>query len=224
MEYKKCSKCEVLKSTDDFFKKGNRNTSYCKICLTQYQHQRWIELKRRAVKLMGGKCQKCGYNRCLSALEFHHLDPTKKDVDFSHVRRRAWKTVVEELKKCLLLCSNCHREEHANEGQFIVLPIEDKSILNMVSSDLSEPLPAKSILNKSPILPTGNCRICGVEVFGTIFCSPYCSAASRRKVNRPSKDQLKADIAAMSWLAIGRKYNVSDNAIRKWAKQDGLLA
>jgi hypothetical protein len=38
----------------------------------------------------------------------------------------------------------------------------------------------------------------------------------RRKVERPSYEQLMADVASMSFLAIGRKYGVSDNAVRKW--------
>lgn len=39
-----------------------------------------------------------------------------------------------------------------------------------------------------------------------------------RKVERPSYEQLKADIASMSFLAVGRKYGVSDNAVRKWIR------
>jgi transposase-like protein len=35
-------------------------------------------------------------------------------------------------------------------------------------------------------------------------------------VARPSHDRLKADLAQMSYLAVGRKYGVSDNAVRKW--------
>lgn len=40
----------------------------------------------------------------------------------------------------------------------------------------------------------------------------------RRKVERPSYEQLMADVASMSFLAIGRKYGVSDNAVRKWIR------
>ena len=46
------------------------------------------------------------------------------------------------------------------------------------------------------------------------FCSMKCS----RKVDRPSPDQLKNDIAEFSFRAVGRKYGVSDNCIRKWLK------
>lgn len=60
----------------------------------------------------GGKCLRCGYNKCLSALEFHHKDPSKKDFGISDDSIKL-KEAVEEIKKCILICSNCHRELHA---------------------------------------------------------------------------------------------------------------
>jgi len=55
------------------------------------------------------------------------------------------------------------------------------------------------------------------------YCSRGCANTGRRKAERPTKEQLAKDIDDMSWLAIGRKYEVSDNAARKWARQYGLL-
>jgi len=37
-------------------------------------------------------------------------------------------------------------------------------------------------------------------------------------VPRPTYEQLKEDLADMSWLAVGRKYGVTDNAVRKWVR------
>lgn len=50
------------------------------------------------------------------------------------------------------------------------------------------------------------------------FCSSDCFHMHSRKVERPSKSDLASDISSMSWEAIARKYNVSSNAVRKWAK------
>lgn len=50
------------------------------------------------------------------------------------------------------------------------------------------------------------------------YCSDKCAHLGNRKVNRPSKEELEQEIMAMNWLALGRKYGVSDNAVRKWAK------
>lgn len=62
------------------------------------------------VKEHGGKCVYCGYNKCLAALDFHHLDPTLKS---GHVRNfYALASARKEAAKCELVCSNCHRELH----------------------------------------------------------------------------------------------------------------
>jgi predicted HNH restriction endonuclease len=73
--------------------------------------QRRLELKRSAVEHLGSKCQLCGYERCVSAMDFHHTDPSEKDFVISS--RMSWEVIVKELRKCVLLCSNCHREVHA---------------------------------------------------------------------------------------------------------------
>ncbi len=67
--------------------------------------------KEAAVKYKGGKCERCGYNKCIDALEFHHVSE-KKLLD-SFVRVGALnKERKEELNNCMLVCANCHREIH----------------------------------------------------------------------------------------------------------------
>ena len=67
-----------------------------------------------AIEYKGGKCENCGYNRCIEALEFHHLDPEQKDFQFSgNGHCKSWTRVKAELDKCILVCSNCHREIHS---------------------------------------------------------------------------------------------------------------
>lgn len=71
--------------------------------------------KERIVQSFGGKCNICGYFKCLDALELHHLDPHTKDFPIGKVlaNPNSWDKIVNELRKCVLLCSNCHREVHA---------------------------------------------------------------------------------------------------------------
>lgn len=89
----------------------------CRKCLSEAFKRRRREAKKRAVEYFGGSCKHCGYNRCIQALEFHHLDPNEKDFALSDsFRTGAIKDVKEELDKCILLCSNCHREEHYKLG------------------------------------------------------------------------------------------------------------
>ena len=76
-----------------------------------------ITAKRRAIKIAlikeaGGKCQRCGYNKCMRALEFHHVDPSTKDFGISRQLNKDMSELREEVSKCILLCSNCHAEVH----------------------------------------------------------------------------------------------------------------
>ena len=72
--------------------------------------------KMFAINFYGGKCIKCGYDKCIYALEFHHRDKeTKKAKPTYIIMRWSWKRVKEELDKCDLLCSNCHKEQEFKE-------------------------------------------------------------------------------------------------------------
>jgi hypothetical protein len=71
------------------------------------------KLREMARASMGGKCMICGYEKCQRALSFHHLDPSKKEFDLpSKGLTRSWKRIEEEIKKCVLVCANCHMEIH----------------------------------------------------------------------------------------------------------------
>ena len=91
-----------------------------------------VQRRREKVRLMtvsykGGRCQVCGYDRCIEALEFHHLDPTQKDFGISHKGyTRSWEKVKEEVDKCILLCANCHREVHAGKLQLPQVTVVEK--------------------------------------------------------------------------------------------------
>ena len=79
-------------------------------------HRDWRkirEVRRRLVSEFGGRCGVCGYERCMSALEFHHMEPAEKRFALSGpALLRPWRFVIEEARKCVLLCANCHRELH----------------------------------------------------------------------------------------------------------------
>lgn len=90
----------------------------CKKCenrrMTIWRKNRGQELKRQAVNLLGGECSQCGYKKCMTALEFDHQNGDK-DVELSKLIRKSSRLsqIIPELKKCILLCANCHRERHA---------------------------------------------------------------------------------------------------------------
>lgn len=84
----------------------------CLECRKEAVVRKRKKLKDDSLAYKGGKCQFCGYNRCNKALEFHHTDPKEKDFTLGDGNTRSFEKVKIELDKCILLCSNCHREEH----------------------------------------------------------------------------------------------------------------
>lgn len=111
-----CPRCKTSKELYEFYNRRNKegNSVYCKKCTTNQTIERQRALKERAVIYKGGKCQQCGYNKCNSALEFHHVNPSEKDFQISKLKLTSWCLKIErELDKCTLLCSNCHKEEHS---------------------------------------------------------------------------------------------------------------
>lgn len=71
-------------------------------------------MREALINQRGGKCEICGYSKCIEALEFHHLDPKQKDFSISNTGGTpSFEKMKEEADKCQLLCANCHREEHA---------------------------------------------------------------------------------------------------------------
>jgi hypothetical protein len=68
--------------------------------------------KQKAVQLLGGKCQICGYDKHYKMFEFHHKNPQNKDFAISAKLAWGFKRIKKELLKCALLCPNCHREVH----------------------------------------------------------------------------------------------------------------
>ena len=117
---KLCRRCGTVKKLTEFYKRrnGNNTSPYCKICTKQQVIERQKDFKEKCVKYKGGKCVNCGYKKCIGALEFHHLNPKEKDFSPSHAKLKG-KTkgqlkdrIKKELDKCILVCANCHREEH----------------------------------------------------------------------------------------------------------------
>jgi hypothetical protein len=71
-------------------------------------------VKEILVTEAGGACALCGYSRCLAALEFHHVDRTRKRFAVAAGGvTRALAASREEARKCVLLCGNCHAEVEA---------------------------------------------------------------------------------------------------------------
>jgi predicted HNH restriction endonuclease len=86
----------------------------------EHKRKKWVEkvvrwrqnTKRKLVEYKGGKCEVCGYNKCIQSLVFHHRDPSEKEFGITG-KTRAFAKMKLEVDKCFLLCANCHGEIHA---------------------------------------------------------------------------------------------------------------
>lgn len=90
------------------FKRRSAGGHRCLKCRSEAVTKRRRKVKRTLVDEAGGACQICGYDRCIAALEFHHLEPSEKRFALSHRSARSFASSRAEADKCMLLCANCH--------------------------------------------------------------------------------------------------------------------
>lgn len=121
--HKICTKCKIEKPLDQFYKKNKTKLhSWCKSCNAVSTIQRQRSFKRQAVEYKGGKCIDCNLIDDPRIYDFHHEDPSVKEFTISGIANTKWNDKIEqELDKCILLCSNCHRRRHfkINEKELI---------------------------------------------------------------------------------------------------------
>lgn len=169
--------------------------------------------KKLLVAAMGGKCQICRYNKCIEALDFHHINPEDKDFGLSNWSR-SWDSIISESKKCILVCCRCHKEIHSG-----IVTIPDK--FQMLDENW-----LRSQIDKNRIKEK-TCPECKNLFTGRLtkqkYCSKICATKASRKIERPTRQELEQEIQNNTWISLGKKYGVSDNAVRKWAKKYNLI-
>lgn len=158
----------------------------------------------------GGACTICGYNKTISALDYHHLDPKQKDSALSIAMRNghAWSKIVLEARKCTLVCCRCHRELHAGvtglPESYAKFNEEYVDVIKLKQREFDE------------------CPLCGNEKNKRLkFCSQQCSAQNQR-VFEITKEELEKLIEEKSYEKIGEIYGVTGNAIKKRCKTLGI--
>jgi hypothetical protein len=174
----------------------------CKQCNVDAVIKRRKKAKTMAIYYKGGKCQnpECGYDRYVGALEFHHINGTK-DFGISYKgHTMSWEKLRKELDKCVLFCSNCHREVHAG--------LIDISNINPDTHTDIQMQKKKEVF----------CVDCGTKIDIKAQRCIKCHNIFRRAVTRPSITILKDEINQLGYGGTGRKYGVSGNAVKKWLK------
>lgn len=172
--------------------------------------KRWREsTKQRIVDSMGGKCSICGYSRYNGALDLHHLLPEEKEFGIGDIRSnpKSWDKIVCELRKCVLVCSNCHSEIHAG-----LIVIENKQYFDETYAEY----------DYSTGLPLDECPVCRkLKPIKNITCSRACAGKKSRVVDWDNVNLVDL-MSTMSNTQIGDYLGVSESAVRKRILKLGL--
>jgi hypothetical protein len=172
----------------------------------EYQKLRGLKRKIKFIELSGGCCKLCGYNKNVAAFEFHHRDPNQKDyqLDMRKLSNTSMVKLIEEVEKCDLLCSNCHREIHSPDLEISNVKLLIQSVDDSIT-DVKE-------------IGKPKCLDCGCDINYTHKRCVSCNNKNKRRSERPSLDVLLSEIEEYSQEWCAKKYGVSRSSIRRWIK------
>ena len=108
--------CEDCGRTYVYYRTKGMTITRCQSCTTSFRRHK---VKKHLLNLKGGKCYLCSYSKCLSALDFHHVDEATKEFTISHNLFRKLKILEKEVQKCIVLCKNCHAEVHSGVAKLV---------------------------------------------------------------------------------------------------------
>ena len=175
------------------------------------QKERALSRKLELIRLKGGKCEICGYDKNIAALEFHHLDPNVKSfqLDSRHLSNTTRDKIIEELDKCILVCANCHRELHNPH-------FNGENIENLLAEMKSK---HASVFSKPKRKLT--CKHCGREfdyVTGKLYCSKKCRDADINKKYPSYEEIIEKYNELRSWEKVAEHFSISKKIIQRLRK------
>lgn len=190
---------------DDSSKQSTNPNSYAK------QKLRGLKRKLEIIKSRGGKCEVCGYDKNLSALQFHHKDPNTKKfpLDARHLSNRTMEEINNELDKCMLVCANCHAELHNPDLDIEIV----KNKIEKGEEILKQGQEIKKELREQSICP--NCGRPFDKAAKKVFCCPECRIESLNK-KYPTLEQLNEKYSELnSWAKVYSYFKITDTVGRR---------
>jgi hypothetical protein len=140
--------------------------------------------KIRMIIAMGGKCALCGYDKCSAALCFHHCNPEEKEKNINLLVNCSWDRICYELKKCVMLCANCHLEIHLKGSKTNEIKMQPNFISKYESLEA-----VNKAANIKPYIRKEHCVLCGKKRNQSknnksSFCSIDCRNEFRKQTGR----------------------------------------
>lgn len=167
--------------------------------------------KQRMVEAFTGKCCVCKKEYPQEVFEFHHLIPEEKSFGLGTIRSGciSWKKIVAELRKCVMMCANCHRLiEYGHATIPESAPRFDEKFVNYKLLEQKKKFDRCKCGNKKPKTQK--------------YCSVKCANLYSRKVERPDKKKLIKLLRKHSLNQIGKMYGVTHGAVKKWKRSYNL--
>ena len=169
-------------------------------------------VKRLLVESLGGECCCCGYSACLRALDFHHVFPSSKEFTIASYDVACWEKYVTEVRKCVLVCKNCHAEI---EDGVRDIP-ENAARFNEAYAD------ALHERHKYKRVKYDNCPVCGAKKLKRRrACSVSCAGKLRQRISI-HPDVLRELVWKMPTTQLAQRLGVSDSAVGKLCKKLGI--
>lgn len=177
-----------------------------------YENQKLRGLKRKYEYVMkrGGKCEHCGYNANLSALEFHHKNPEEKEfqIDVRAFSNHSLEKLEAELDKCELLCSNCHKEHH-----------NPTLAMDNIPELIKDAEDKKSFSNQEEYGSV--CPVCGKrfpKMKGKIYCSEECRWKAK---GYPSIEEVNEQYELLgNWEKVAQHFGLTRKVIQGIRKRN----
>jgi len=212
-KFKKCKSCGKKQSIDKFRKRTDRENlrvPYCKKCqnkemLIRYK-KRHYKLKLKAVKYLGGKCHVCGYSKNIHVLDFHHKNPKIKKGEFIKFKSEA--RIEKELDRCVLLCSNCHRELHYNVKSSKIIKKDTIRIKKLLLS----------LKQKAVTYLGGKCSACGYKKCIAALEFHHISKSKEFNISKPKSivfEKIKTELDKCSLLCSNCHRETHHNSCKK---------
>ena len=174
------------------------------------QKERALKRKIELIEYKGGKCIKCGYDKNISALDFHHIDKETKEfeLDARKLSNTHINKLKEEVEKCVLLCANCHRELHHPH-------LDKNNIPNLLNEYVTNNIKVQQNKKKQSICPF--CKQNFDYVKGKIYCSKECRENNK---NYPTFEEcLEKYNELKSWEKVAQYFNLTRKIINRIVKK-----
>ena len=195
-------------------KKGTKRSIPLDEVMIENSTYHYGHLKERLLVggLLRNECYICGqkstWNGLSLVMVMDHINGTRNDHRLENLR---------------MLCPNCNSQTKTFSGR----NCNTKSKICMCCGEKTDrAIRCRKCYDKVKVRMVENkCVDCGVLITSNAERCYRCNLMKNGFVkNKPTKDELIKMVNDMSWVAIGRKYGVSDNAIRRWARKYGLIA